>query len=150
LAFRREFRMRDSIVAIVESTDHEKNRAFIERLAARLRREPDLFKGIYYKGDLKLMGPKALLFLPENTLADLRKTLGDYQALIRAFSQADNLNLLFETVNQQFRALAETNAQPAKEKTLASALPALQRVVNQASESIQQPVILPAPGVAAL
>src|SRR4030095_9028108 len=46
LAFRREFRMRDSIVAIVESTDQEKNRAFIERLAARLRREPDLFKGI--------------------------------------------------------------------------------------------------------
>ena len=75
LQFQRDFRVRDSLVAVVESTDQERNRAFVERLAGRLQLEPELFVNVYYKGDLRLMGNKALMFLPENTLEELRQAL---------------------------------------------------------------------------
>ena len=65
LEFRKEFPGQDDLVAVVESDDAEKNRQFVERLGAKLEAETNLFTDVFYKGDLKMMGPKALLFLPE-------------------------------------------------------------------------------------
>src|SRR5437867_3996461 len=40
LLLKREFKFQDSLVAIVESENQDKNRQFVERLASRLRSEP--------------------------------------------------------------------------------------------------------------
>src|SRR4026209_2333891 len=71
LEFRKEFPVQDELVVGVESGDMERNRQFVERLGARLQEETNLFTGVFFKGDLTSMGPKALMFLPEDALADL-------------------------------------------------------------------------------
>ncbi len=148
LAFRKEFPAQDDLVAIVESEDAEKNRQFVERLGARLEQETNLFTDVFYKGDLKMMGPKALLFVPEDTLEDLRKTLKDYRPFINLFSKARNLNELLKVVNYQFRhAQRETNAE---NDSLIKAIPALERIVSQATDSLKRPGTPPSPGVTAL
>ena len=90
LAFKKEFPQQDDLVAVVQSEDPEKNREFVERLGARLEAETNLFTDVFYKGDLKMMGTKALLLVPDETpeftggdfkklaaLADKLKTPGD-------------------------------------------------------------------------
>src|ERR1041385_3762736 len=83
LRFRNEFGGQDDLVAVVESEDHEKNRQFIERLGAKLEAETNLFTDVFFKGDLKMLGSKALLFLPEDDLKELARTLRDFQPFIR-------------------------------------------------------------------
>ena len=68
LDFKAEFPVQDDLVVVVESESMEKNRQFVERLGLKLEAETNLFTGVFYKGDLKLMGRKALLFLPETDL----------------------------------------------------------------------------------
>ena len=46
----------------------EKNRQFAERIGAKLEAETNLFADVFYKGDLPMMGRKALLFVPEDDL----------------------------------------------------------------------------------
>ena len=147
LRLKQEFKFQDSLVAIVESEGQDKNRRFVERLALKLRNEPDLFADVYYKGDLKLMGTKALLFLPEETLEDLRQTLGEYGPLIETFSQVDSLNSLFEQVNRQLRTTAEN--QGAQPQPLEHTLPVLRRLVEEASKSVTGATVQPAPGITA-
>src|SRR5271156_7200406 len=42
MKFRKEFPGEDELVVVVESEDIERNRQFVERLAARMEAEPDL------------------------------------------------------------------------------------------------------------
>jgi hypothetical protein len=64
LQFRKEFPVEEDLVVVAESEQMEKNRQFVERLGAKLEAETNLFHHVFYKGDLKMMGSKALLFLP--------------------------------------------------------------------------------------
>src|SRR5207247_3419248 len=79
LEFKKEFPVEDDIVVVVESEQMEKNRQFVERLGAKLEAETNLFSQVFYKGDLKMMGHKALLFVPEPDLVELEKTLRDFR-----------------------------------------------------------------------
>lgn len=148
LQFKEEFPGQDDLVAVVESEDMEKNRQFVERLASRLEKETNLFTDVFYKGDLKLLGPKALLFLEEETLVELKKTLQDYKPFIQHFSNATNLNSLFRIINQQFR--TAKREQNAENDSLVKAIPALQRILDQAVDSLDRPGIPPSPGINAL
>jgi hopanoid biosynthesis associated RND transporter like protein HpnN len=67
LQFKQEFTQQDDLVVIVQSGNPEKNRQFVERLGARLETEANLFTDVFYKGDMKIMGAKALMFVPEQT-----------------------------------------------------------------------------------
>ena len=67
LQFKKEFPQADDLVAVVESENAEKNRQFVERLGVRLEAETNLFTDVFYKGDLKMMGSKALMFVPAET-----------------------------------------------------------------------------------
>jgi hopanoid biosynthesis associated RND transporter like protein HpnN len=147
LLLKREFKFQDSLVAIVESENQDKNRQFVERLAQRLRIEPHLFESVYYKGDLKMMGPKALLFLPEETLDDLRRTLIENAPIIETFSQVDSLASLFELVNRQLREAG--TATSTQRSALSGTLPVLRRIVEESSKSVSGAAVAPAPGVAA-
>ena len=72
MKFRQEFPVQDELAVVVESEDPERNRQFVERLAARLEPETNLFTDVFYKGDLPSLGRKALLFVPESDLREMR------------------------------------------------------------------------------
>ncbi len=148
LEFVKEFPQQDDLVVVVESENLEKNRQFVERLGARLEAETNLFKDVFYKGDLAMMGNKALLFAPENDLAALGMTLKNDLPFIKKFSQTTNLVSFFDLVNTQFRtAKRETNAQ---NDALIQSLPALNSILQQAVDSLTRPGTPPSPGVTAL
>src|SRR5271169_6662789 len=103
LRFKKEFPTQDDLVVVVESEDPDKNRQFVERLGARLEAETNLFQNVFYKGDLKMLGPKALLFVSDADLGALKNTLVDYLPFIQQFTRTTNLVSLFDMINTQFR-----------------------------------------------
>ncbi len=148
LKFKEEFPGQDDLIAVVESEDMEKNRQFVERLGRRLEEQTNVFSEVFFKGDLKLMGPKALLFLPEDTLSELLQTLKDYRPFVEQFSHATNLVSLFDLVNRRF--YSARKEQNAETDSLIKAFPALVRIVRQAEASLQRPGPPPSPGIEAL
>ena len=148
LRFKKEFPLPDELVVVVESENKEKNRQFVERLGAKLEAETNLFMDVVWKGDLKMLGSKALLFIPEEDLQEMRTTLGDYRPFLERFSQASNLVTLFNLVNRQIgTARQEENAE---NTALVKAFPALGGIVAQASQSLERQGNPPTPGVTAL
>lgn len=154
LKFKAEFPTQDDLVCVVESEDFEKNRQFVERLGSRLeahstaKSPTNLLMDVFYKGDLKMLGPKALLFVPEESLVEMRKALKDYRPFIEQFSGASNLPALFQKINHQIRtAKRETNAE---NESLIKALPALERIIRRAEDCLGRAGIPPSPGVDAL
>jgi uncharacterized protein len=148
LKFKKEFPTQDDLVVVVESDTPEKNRQFVERLGAKLEAEPKMFRDVFYKGDLKMLGSKALQFLPEPDLLELQKTLRDYRPFLKRFTHATNLVSLFTMINTQFRTASEEK-NPENE-SLIKVVPALERIVVQARESLRHPGTPPSPGVTAL
>ena len=146
--FKQEFQAEDELVAIVESHDLEKNRQFVERLGARLLLETNLFTDVSFNNDVKMLGNKALLFFPETNLVELRDTLRNYRPFLEQFAQATNLHSLFRLFNRQFRAAKREDS--AENRSLVQALPALDRIVRQATDSLLRPGLPPAPGLTAL
>ena len=163
LAFKQEFPQQDDLVVVVESENEERNRQFVERLGAKLEAakillpvrpgsketvETNLYADVFYKGDLKMMGAKALLFVPEDDLAGLKKKLQDFRPFLEQFTRTTNLVSLFDMINAQFRtAKREANAET---ESLANSLPALERIVAQASASLRRAGTPPSPGITAL
>lgn len=163
LEFRKEFPVEDDIVVVVESEQMEKNRQFVERLGAKLEAarvrmevrpgseetyETNLFNHVFYKGDLKMMGRKALMFVPEDDLRAMHRTMEDFRPFLQPFTRATNLLTLIDLVNYQIRtARDETNAQ---NMALIRALPALQRILDQASDALRRSGAPPSPGIDAL
>ena len=103
LEFRKEFPAEDDIVVVVESEQMEKNRQFVERLGAKLEAattmvpvrpgsketvETNVFAHVFYKGDLKMMGRKALQFVSETDLREMQKTLTDFRPFLQQFTRA--------------------------------------------------------------
>ncbi len=154
LALKKQFPGEDDLVAVVESEDLEKNRQFVERLAARLesnsteRNPTNVLTDVFYKGDLKLMGPKALLFLSETNLVELQRALTDYRPFLNQFSSASNLVTLFQRVNTAIRTAGRQENETTE--SLLKALPALERIVRRAESSLARPGMPPSPGVDAL
>jgi hopanoid biosynthesis associated RND transporter like protein HpnN len=148
LSFKKEFPTQDDLVVVVESENNNKNRQFVERLGARLEAETNLFKDVFYKGDLKMLGTKALLFVPEKDLGELKQTLQDYRPFIQKFSHTTNLVSLFSMINAQFR--TATREQNAQNESMMKALPALERIVREGTDSLRRPGTPPSPGISAL
>jgi hopanoid biosynthesis associated RND transporter like protein HpnN len=148
MKFREEFPGEDELAVVVQSGDMERNRQFVERLAARLEPETNLFTDVFYKGDYVALGRKALLFAPEDDLKQLQQALKDYRPFVEEFTEATNLDSFFGLINKQFRtAKQEENAE---NNALISAIPALQRIVDQASDSLSRLGTPVSPGVTAL
>ena len=154
LEMKREFPSQDDLVAIVESDHPEKNRQFVERLGARLDREStqasptNLFTDVFYKGDLPLMGRKALLFVPASDLKEMLTALRSFRPFIEQFSKATNLTEVFHQVSVQIRS-ADRSTNSAND-SLVGALPALERIVRRCRQSMDRPGTPPSPGVDAL
>lgn len=163
LQFKKDFAVQDDLAVVIESENPEKNRQFVERLGAKIEAaraqvaafpgaketvETNLFARIFYKGDLKMLGNKALLFVPEDKLVELKKRLEEYRPLIQPFTQTTNLVSLINLVNNRFTsAKREENAE---NEALVKALPALDRILGQATDSLKRGGLPPSPGVFAL
>jgi hypothetical protein len=78
LELQKEFPHQGSdLVVVVESDNLEKNRQFMERLAARMAPETNLFRNIFYQQDFAALGTKALFFIPTNDLTSIQSKLQD-------------------------------------------------------------------------
>jgi uncharacterized protein len=148
LHFKNEFPTQDDLAVVVESENPEKNRQFVERLGAKMEGETNLFHNTFYKGDLKMLGTKALLFVPEKDLKEMGKMLEGYRPFISRFTHTTNLVSLFDMVNTQFRTAKQE--QSAENDSLVKALPALERIIHEATYSLQRSGTPPSPGVTAL
>jgi hypothetical protein len=148
LRFKKEFPTQADLAVVVESESSEKNRQFVERLGAKLDAETNLFHDVFYKHDLRMLGSKALLFVPEKELGELKQTLVDFRPFIQQFTHTTNLVSLFGMINTQIRT-AKREKNPENE-TLMNALPALGRVINQARDCLGRSGTPPSPGVTAL
>ncbi|HWC59950.1 MAG TPA: MMPL family transporter, partial [Verrucomicrobiae bacterium] len=148
LEYKKEFPSQDDLAVVVESEDIEKNRQFIERLGAKVLAEPKYFTNVIFNNDLKMLGRKALLFVPDSDLEELRNQLKGYVPFIEKFGQTTNLVSFFDLINHEFR----TSAQEENEQTksLMGALPALERILQQADATLHRPGTPPSPGVTAL
>jgi uncharacterized protein len=149
LALQKEFPQQgNNLVVVVQSDDVEKNRQFIERLAAKMAPETNLFQDVFYQQSFAMLGTRALFFVPETNLVEIQTALHNDLPFIRQFTQTTNLISFFEQINTAFRtAPRETNAQT---ESLVQALPVLTRIATQAAASLQMPGKPPSPGVAAL
>jgi hopanoid biosynthesis associated RND transporter like protein HpnN len=138
----------NDLVVVVESENLEKNRQFVERVAAKMEAETNRFHDVFYQQSLSVMGAKALLFADEGDLVELKQKLDDALPFIRQFTPTTNLISFFEQVNTDFRtAPRETNAQT---ESLVQALPALTRIVTQVTDSLKRPGTPPSPSVTSL
>ncbi len=148
LDYKKEFPGQDDLVVVVESDQMGKNRQFVERLGARLEAETNLFTDVFYKGDLKMLGNKALLFTPEPDLRELLQQLKDYRPFLQSFARATNLVSLFQLINKQF--LTAKQEDNAENQSLVKAIPALERIINEATDSLNRSGSPPSPGITAL
>ena len=148
LKLKEEFPVQDDFVVVVQSESPEKNRQFVERLGARMDKETNFFTDVFYKGDLRMMGNKALLFAKDEDLEGLQKTLGDYRPFIDQFTKATNLISLFDLINKQIAtAKRETNTQ---NTAMIKAIPALERIINMGTDALNRPGTPVSPGITAL
>ena len=138
----------NDLVVVVESGDMEKNRQFVERLAAYMAPDTNLFRDIFYQQNPAMLGTKALFFAPTNDLADIQKSLDLDLPFIRKFTGTTNLVSFFEQINLAF--LTTPHEENAQTKSLVQALPVVTRIITQASASLEMPGRPPSPGVAAL
>jgi hopanoid biosynthesis associated RND transporter like protein HpnN len=143
-----EFPQPETLVVLVESEDTEKNRQFVERLGARLEAETNLFADVFYRPDLRTLGSKALMFVPEADLGKLREKLKNYHPFIEQFTQATNLVTLFDRVNKQI--LTARKRTKEENRSMVDSLPALERILTQAESTLERPGKPPSPGLNAL
>ena len=148
LAFEKEFPEPDLLVVVVESDDLEKNRQFVERIAAKMQGETNLFQDVFYQQSLSVMGTNSLQFADQDELVETRDTMRSALPFIKQFAQTTNLVSLFDQINHDFRtAKQEDNAD---NRALLKSLPALGRIVSQARDAIQRPGTPPSPNVMTL
>jgi hopanoid biosynthesis associated RND transporter like protein HpnN len=148
LRLQKEFPQQDDIVVVVESDNIEKNRQFVERIAAKMQTETNLFRDVFYQQSLAMMGSKALLYASKTNLVEMKTMLHAAQPFIRQFTQTTNLVSFFEQINKAF--LSAPHEANADTESLVKSLPALTRIVTQAGDSLQRSGTPPSPNVITL
>ena len=148
LRLEKEFPQQDDLVVVVESGDIEKNRQFVERVAAKMQAETNYFQDVFFAQSPLIMGSNALLYAQESDLVEMKAMLHAAQPFIEKFTQTTNLVSFFEQINTTFRTSPQdTNADT---DALINSLPALTRIVTQATDSLQRLGAPPSPNIITL
>ena len=95
LRFQKEFPQPDALVVVVESDNLEKNRQFVERIAAKMQAETNLFQDVFYAQNPMIMGPKGLLYGSETNLMEMKTMLARRPAIYPAVHPDDESGLVF-------------------------------------------------------
>jgi hopanoid biosynthesis associated RND transporter like protein HpnN len=148
LRLEKEFPQQDDLVVVVESDDVEKNRQFVERVAAKMQAETNFFQDVFFAQNPMMMGSKALLYASESDLVEMKGILHAAEPFIQQFTQTTNLVSFFDQINTAFRtAPREANADT---DAFVKSLPALTHIVTQAADSLQRSGTPPSPNVMTL
>jgi hopanoid biosynthesis associated RND transporter like protein HpnN len=148
LALQKEFPQPDDLVVVVESDDIEKNRQFVERIAAKIQAETNLFKDVFYQQNLSVMGNKGLLYASNTDLVQLQGVLRTADPFLRQFTLTTNLVSLFQEINTAFRTAPREETD--QTRSLVKSLPALTRIVSQANDALNHPGTPPSPNIITL
>lgn len=148
LAMLKEFPEPDKLVVVVESDSLEKNRQFVERIAAKMQPETNLFQDIFFQQNFSIMREKTLLYASPAELQDMQSLLRATQPFIRQFTSTTNLVSLFEQVNTAFRTARDDDN--ADNRSLAKSIPSLTRIVSQADDALNRPGAPPSPNIVTL
>ena len=148
LAFEKEFPQPDDLVVVVQGDTPEKNRQYVERIAAKMLVETNFFQDVFYQQSMAIMGNKALQFAATTDLVQTVEMLHTVRPFLNEFTQTTNLVSLFEQVNQSFRTAKQEENDA--NRSLAQSLPALTRIVSEAHDAIAHPGVPPSPNVMTL
>jgi len=148
LQFQKEFPEPDALVVVVESDNLENNRQFVERIAAKMQAETNLFQDVFYAQNPMIMGPKGLLYASKSDLVETKTMLHAAQPFIQQFTRTTNLVSFFEQINTAFRtAPREANADT---DSLVNSLPALTHILTEATDSLHRSGTPPSPNIFSL
>ena len=121
---------------------------FVERIAAKMQAQTNLFCDVFYQQSLGMMGNKALHYATETNLVEMRDTLRAARPFITQFAQTTNLVSLFDQINLAFRSASQVDN--AENRSLAKSLPALTRILSQAGDALHRSGLPPSPNVVTL
>ena len=124
LQYGKEFPREDELVVVVQGGQRERNRQFIERLAARVCPRPISSPASSTKATWQRWDPRRYCWLPPKDLEDLQQALNRYRPVIQNLPRPTNLNSFFSLVSKQFRAAPSTG--PAATQCLLQCLPFMQ------------------------
>ncbi len=99
--YARDFGELDDIVVVVEARTFEAAKAYAARLVQELRAGPVKFQRIAYRIDPKRFEGRQLLYLPAESLEEIRDRIFDHQEFMENFADDPSLAQLVEGVNTQ-------------------------------------------------
>ncbi len=103
LEYTRDFRAEEDYSVVVQGPGFDRNKECVEWLAAEMRKQPALFKNVFYHIDLNgLAKDRGLLFLEVNQLQAIEKGLGDFTSLMGKDTFTLDLNSLLDVASKQF------------------------------------------------
>ncbi len=148
LALQKEFPQPDDLVVVVESDSPEKNRQFVERIAAKMQAETNLFRDVFFQQNLAMMGTKALQFAEVTNLVEMRTCC---RRRGHSSSNSRRRQIWFRCLSRSIRPFARPSRRKTRQnKSLVKSLPALDRIVSQANDALMRPGTPPSPNVATL
>ena len=180
LAFEKEFPQPDDLVVVVQSEDVEKNRQFVERIAAKLQAETNWFQGVktnwfqgvetnwFQGGETNLFqGVRTNLFqdvfyqqnisvmgnqaLQFASITDLVQTVEMLRTVRPFIGQFTQSTNLVSLFEQVNQAFRTAKEEEnAENRSLVQSLPALTRIVSQARDALERPGVPPSPNVMTL
>lgn len=100
----------DTLLVVIDGAIPEQARAARDRLAALLRREPDLFPDVYVPGDGEFFARNALLYSSLPQLDDLADQLAQIQPFLGRLVRNPSLYGLLDMLSEATRAVQEGRA----------------------------------------
>jgi uncharacterized protein len=103
LEYTGEFRAEEDYIIVVAGEEFERNREAVEFIAGELKNQPDLFKKVFYKIDIKeLAEERGLLFLEVDQLREIEKDISDFVSLLGKDRFSLDLNSLLAVASEKF------------------------------------------------
>jgi len=96
-------------VVVVESDDIEEKPQFVERIAAKMQTETNLFLDVFYAQNPMIMGSKGLLYASETNLMEMKTML---QAAGRSSGSSLKRRTWFRFLSRSTRRSAPRRARP--------------------------------------
>lgn len=100
-AYRAEFGDQEEIVVVIESDDAERATKAADALYARLNREKDVYREVFYPGGLPYFRKNGLLFMPLEDIKRLRATLTMAAPVLKNLAASPSVQTLFTSLTHQ-------------------------------------------------
>ncbi len=120
-AFQKEFPNNSDIVVLVDGGKNEEREQFVDELAKRLSKHPELYPDIFVKVELPFLKSHALSYLEANDLGKLVASLKDAKGMMNALNDQAGIGSMLSHSS----------------KDLETMLPILNEIIGQFLKSLQ-------------